>query len=251
MLVGCAPNAEQSRDAALRYFAEEVEVPDPSWSYLVPYLAGEYTTEIRFSSGLRFGPGPGGDRDALPTPAVYRRLLDPGASVDRQEIAELDSTVDRMLAVALHCDHLGVPESWLRTLRSAGDRGGYALTHAALAIGWTLENGCLTPADAGPLRSRLLGQLEELIDRRSELAARNPRASDIWIEALALFGYLGAKTRVRPEWLEALRALQRPDGGWPEHPQAENSSPHTTAFALWALLEALANEPAHSAMIPR
>ena len=182
---------------------------------------------------------------------AYRRLFDSADSTSWAEIGALASPVDRILVTALYCDRVGLPEGWLGTLRAAGDHGGYALTHAAIAEGWTRENGCKSAADLGPLRGRLLDQLERLIEDRDALAENNDRASDIWIEALALHAHAGAGSRVRSEWLDALVALQRNDGGWAEHPRGVRSSPHTTIFALWALLEALEPVSRHVPMIPR
>jgi hypothetical protein len=230
----CAPAEERARDSALRYFAAAAQAPDPSWSYLIPYLSR------RYSISVEHGP--------LRLPKVYARFADPLATATVAEIAALDSPVDRILAMALHCDRLGLPADWLGILERAGDRGGYGLTHAILAAGWTRENGCLAGVDLSLLRTR---QLEELMVSFDALAESDTRAADIWVEGLALFTYAGGNSRVRPEWLARLRSLQRADGGFPEHPGDDRSSDHTTAFAVWALLADLGDAKGEDRMIPR
>jgi hypothetical protein len=230
------------RDRALDYFANDVTRSDASWGYLLPYLSRRYGVTVALADG---------DSQAA-TPPGYERLVDPYATTSRADIAALASPVDRILTTALHCDRLGVPDGWLTTLSDASDRGGYALTHAVLATGWTVENGCLSSVDTGPLRARQRETLLQLIDSLDDLARSDERAADVWLEALALLAYLPGGGEAPRAARERLLVLQQADGGWPEHPDATRSSPHASAFALWALLEWLdAAVDAPHAMIPR
>lgn len=243
----CAPQLEPARDRALRYFAEAVPEAEPGWSYLLPYLASRFGVEIRLGGGSVVTPGA---RPLLPTLPPFRRLFRASEESDAAAIAALESPIDRMLAAALHCDRLGLPGDWLGVLRAASERGGYALTHAVLATEWTIENGCLGYLDAARLRREQLEALLGLIEERDALAAKDPRAADIWIEALALVHYVGGRSRVDEASVRDVLALQRGDGGWPEHPDLAHSSPHTTAFALWVLLERAAPAARLVPMVP-
>jgi hypothetical protein len=61
----------------------------------------------------------------------------------------------------------------------------------------------------------------------------------LWIEAVAMLYYIGAGDMVRKEWIEEMVRIQNDDGGWSRNPYQKRSDPHTTAVALWVLLEHL------------
>lgn len=251
-LVSCgAAPLERARDASVAYYATHVQQADVSWSYLPLYLDRRFGVEVQLASGLALTEdGLAEVGDALPTIRVYRRLFRTAAPVDPEEISALESPVDRMLAVALHCSSVGLPNDWPTVLRRASERGGYALTHAVLAAQWSLENGCIDWLDLAPGRARQVEGLVALLDDQARLHSEDPRSADVWLEAFAVLHYIGASDRVRPAWLDTLLALQLPDGGWPEHPASDRSSPHATVFALWVLLEELQPGAAEVTMIP-
>ena len=248
--LGCRPAPESARDRALEYL-ESVGTADASWSYLGPHLGRRFGLELPLADGRALGATDWSQDADVPTLAPFRRLFDPQASTRRDDIRALESPSDQMLAVALHCDRLGVPEDWRAALERATDVGGYAATHAALALSWSLENGCIHWVDATALRHRQVGVLVSIVENVDALESDDPNAADVWVEALALLYYGDARSRVQPEWLDRLLRLQRPDGGWPEHPRAPESSAHTTAFALWVLSEETLSPKGSAAMIPR
>jgi hypothetical protein len=251
-LLACGSGSlEGAREDALGYFAHHVEEADTSWSYLPPYFARRFGVEVRLASGLLLTPeGLRALGDDLPTLEVFRRLFRRSAPIAAEDVAALESPVDRMLAVALHCRELGLPEDWLTVLRSASELGGYALTHAVLAGQWSVENGCLPWLERAPLLARQVEGLVEILAAQDELGGDDPRAADVWLEGLALLHYVGAGDRMAPAWLETLQSLQRGDGGWPEHRRSAHSSPHATAFALWVLLERLQPDAPNIPMAP-
>ncbi len=211
---GCGPSRpERARDRALTYFATQVHEVDHSWASIFDYLHRRFGLELALASGRP----PYGVREGLERPElarIYRRLVDPSARVTKRQIAELGSAIDRMTASALHCDRIPLPTDWLEILGTASQRGAYALTHAAVAARWTLENECLTELALTPLHTEQVELLEGLIEDREALASRHELATDVWIEAIALLYYLDEGTRVRPEWIDAVLAAQRADGGW-------------------------------------
>lgn len=224
-----------ARERAVRYFAERVETADPSWLAIFGYLHRRFGVDVRLAGGAELH----GLRDGVARPelaAIYRRIDDPDARVDKAAIAALPTAIDRITASALHCDRIALPPDWVEILGKASRAGAYALTHAVLASEWTVENGCLPRRDVEALHGEQVRLLEQLVEQRAALAARFESASDLWIEALAMLTYSGAGARIRPEWIADLLALQRPDGGWPRHPRAARSDPHATALALWVVL---------------
>jgi hypothetical protein len=250
LAAGCGPSrAEQARDRALAYFTTQVHEIDPSWSSIFDYLHRRFGLELTLASGR----SPHGAREGLERPelfAVYRRLVDPSARVTKRQIAELETPIDRMTASALYCDRIPLPADWLEILGKASRLSAYALTHAAVAARWTLENDCFSELALTPLHFEQVDLLELLIQEREALAERHEVATDIWIEAIALLYYLGEGPRVRPEWIEAVLAAQRGDGGWPNHPREPRSHPHPSALALWVLLESLHPDAPATRWIP-
>lgn len=227
-----ACRAAQAR--GLRFFAEQVTTADPSWQAIFGYLRRRYGIEAHLAGGAALhGMGDGVARPDVA--AVYRRIDDPTARIDKATIAALPTAIDRITASALHCDRIPLPAEWVEILGKASRAGAYALTHAVLATEWTVENGCRTRREVATLHDEQLKLLTQLVEQRDTLTPRFESASDLWIEAMAMLVYGGAAARIRPEWIADLLSLQRPDGGWPRHPRATRSDPHTTALALWVV----------------
>jgi hypothetical protein len=153
----------------------------------------------------------------------------------RYGVAALESFIDRMTANALHCDRIALPADWETVLLHASNAGAYALTHAVVAGQWSIENGCRQRSELAGLQGAQLAFLERLADQRETLVATHAVGADICIEALAMLYYLDAGSRVRPEWIGALLASQRPDGGWKKGDREDRSDPHPTALAIWVL----------------
>lgn len=163
--------------------------------------------------------------------AVYMRIVDAEALVTTEEIEELTSPIDRLLAAALHCDYLPLPDAYLENLGTATRAGGYALTHAVMATKWAVENGGLKPDQLADL-TRL--QTKLLIDLIEQETSNN----DLRIEAIAFLYYSGNGQHVREEWVRQVVATQNPDGGWSQTTASKGKShQHTTQLGLWLLLE--------------
>jgi len=250
LAAGCSPPPlEAARDRALGFFAAHVERGDPSWLPIFAYLERRFGVAVRDARGRALG---GGSADVTRPEllGVYERLFDPHAAVSADRIAALPSAADRMTALALHCDRLGLPSDWLAMLGQATDAGGYALTQAAVAGQWTLENGCLEPAALRALQARQIEALAALAGDRAAAEAGLDAGRDVWIEALALLHNHGAGSRVERAWVLDLARLQRDDGGFARGPRAQRSDPHATALALWVLLETLEPDAPEVAWIP-
>lgn len=252
MLAGCGRDArlERARDHVARYFEREVTTVDPGWANLFGYLHRRFGLELRNASGAALHEVPV-VQERAEIAAVFRRLVDPGASVPKQAIADLDTPVDRMTASALHCDRIPLPEGWRDVLGQATGIGGYALTHAALAGQWTVENGCRSAIELAALQQRQVDALAALVDGRDARVAKIRNSIDLRIEAIVMLYYLGARDRVDPIWIDHVLEAQNEDGGWPLGPTAVASDPHASALALWVLLENLQPDAPAITWIPK
>lgn len=225
---------EASRARALEYFATQVRETDPSWSAIFGHLHRRFGIAAVDAAGRPLHVPPADERRPE-IAAIYRRLWEPASSVRKEQIASLESFIDRMTANALHCDRIPLPDDWETVLRHASNAGAYALTHAAVAGQWSIENGCRQRSELAGLQSAQVVFLERLAEQHEKLVATHAAGNDVWIEALAMLHYLDAGDRVRPTWLDALLASQRPDGGWNKGGREDRSDPHPTALAIWVL----------------
>ncbi len=226
-----AVDLKEAVTRAIEFVGRSVGSPDPSWAGLVNYM------HRRFRIPLEVRSPSGAGQDSSPMARIFARIDDPAATIPKQEIADLEHVVDRITASALHCDRITLPPNWVEILGKASRAGGYALTHAALASRWTVENGCLDEAAVAGLQSEQIGLLVDFVDKRRQWSARYEAATDMWFEAVVMLYYLDAGSQVRREWIREILKLQRSDGGWARTPREDRSDTHASVLALWALLE--------------
>jgi len=162
---------------------------------------------------------------ATPQLTLFRRLVDPHAQPDAQAIATITNQSDALLLRALYCRELGAPP--VAHLEAFARKPGTDPAHGALAFQWLVENRCIAPDAATPLR-------QLFADSLVGVATEAPTA-DVGIESMAMLEYIGAADRIEPAWVDAILAAQHADGGWGERPP-DPSNDHTTALALWVLL---------------
>jgi hypothetical protein len=110
-------------------------------------------------------------------------------------------------------------------------KGGYELTHVAIAIRWLEENGCEPHLPA--LRA-------EVADAIAAGVRSDPHVDDVELESAALLYYLGRPELVPADFPLSILPAQRGDGGWAALPDDPRSDWHPTMFALWVLLESRA-----------
>lgn len=159
----------------------------------------------------------------------YFRVVDPSISLTQKELDE-GTGFNWLTARALYCDKYFLGQAFLDSLYLY-NRGSYDRTHAAFALYWALEKECISPGDLGNFQHELEDGLVELIQERGA-------DTDVGIEAMAMLLQFGRHDMIQHEWIDGtLLPAQRPDGSWAEKPEVDQSNDHTTALALWVLLE--------------
>lgn len=158
----------------------------------------------------------------------FLRELDPETAIMAEDIRKL-SGIDRITAVALHCDRFGLPDNYLGEIHRLASQGKYALTHATLALllaGW---RKCLS--NGKEFQEELIFQHGELI----RLSRSVEPASDLGVETILMLLLAGKNLKAQPDFDRSLLVQmlngQSPDGSW-------NRDDHTTVLAMWVLLEA-------------
>lgn len=161
---------------------------------------------------------------------VFFRHLGPGLVASREDIAQLKG-IDRVTATALYCDIYGLPADFFPQLRALANQGGYALTHATLALVMVRGQNCAY--DRATYKNELLSE----ITRLRWLLQSTAVESDLGIEAILMLQLsrsspemAGEPSYVNPVWIERIIAAQSADGSWYQND-------HTTVLALWLLLE--------------
>jgi len=178
-----------------------------------------------------------------PSLYAFRRLLDPSADIQSYQLPSTN-TLDAFTVLALHCAAHDLPADYPQRVEQRLDPNGpdYDPPHAALALQWALEQGCLDQT-AGPIRALRTHAIEQLL----AVAGGVPR--DQPIVALAMLDYLGERQCISAGWIDALTQAQRDDGGWGDG-AGQPSNDHTTTLALWVLL-AQVRPPGAVAWIPQ
>jgi hypothetical protein len=175
---------------------------------------------------------------------ILLRYLDPQIKATKEELKGLTG-IDRISAAAMYCDVHGLPAYFWLSLRSMADSGGYALTHATIALMMVRSKNCVS--DDRAFEVELAAHTRKLLHLLSQVQAE----SDLGIEAIVMlyltnnFPYRTAgddftkpgalpagaqRPPVRLEWIGNIIEAQKEDGSW-------NENDHTTVLALWALLE--------------
>lgn len=175
----------------------------------------------------------------------FYRLIDPGARASADEVRGVVGLTGSVTAQALHCDRLPLAPDFWPALQRLASGGGYASTHAVLASVWLQENGCEVDA------RRLAVSRDEAVRNLVELLDGATAPTDLRAEALAMLNYAGQPALAGARHVAALLDVQRDDGGWALAVDRDASHPHTTALALWVLLEARHPQRTRAPMISR
>ncbi len=169
-----------------------------------------------------------------PVLRVLRRLLDANNPLQPDDWDHVLIHTDRVLAAALYCDRLGLPESYAEVLEKGVKAGGYHATHVLLAWIWLKDNRCrLAVRD---------GFVEEMYGAVAAILEDQPMiVNDLKLEAAAFLCMARQGKRVDPRFVRHVVSIQRADGGWgkpdiPNPADPDGSSWHSTTLALLLLL---------------
>jgi hypothetical protein len=162
---------------------------------------------------------------------AWRRLFDPLHQISPAEYGQL-SGLDAITFAAIYCHQFPLDDSDVLALADHVSQGGYATTHALLALLWAIDNDCPMPPsyDSG-LLSGAVGRVYDIAASQSGLL------TDLRIEAMALLAAVGRHDLIQSSWVDQLLDAQHPNGGWREFPGDLDTLDHTTALALWLLLQ--------------
>lgn len=169
-----------------------------------------------------------------PVLRVLRRLLDADNPLQPDDWDHVKIHTDQVLAAALYCDRLGLPEYYAEVLERGIKAGGYHATHVLLAWIWLNDNRCKLAVRDGFVEDMYRANAAILEDRPNMV-------NDLKLEAAAFLCMARQGRRVDPRFVRHVVSIQRADGGWgkldtpdPENPDA--SSWHSTILALLLLL---------------
>lgn len=173
-------------------------------------------------------------RSADSTLYPFARLYDEGwkKQFDGNRLEGI-SPADETVLRCLYCDTLPLQDSLLFRLNRLYENGGYDLTHAYLAILFLKRNTCdhYFTGDMISLEEKLVTALQQII-------LSEPVTSDLRIESMAFLLYGGKREYISEKRIRKLIRKQQKNGSWTDpHKPDPLLVDHTTALALWTLLE--------------
>jgi len=162
---------------------------------------------------------------------AFLPILEADAPVEPADIEAIDKGFDVLTGRALNCRSIPLPSDFELKLRQAMTRGGYWLTHSALALQWLEENDCSTPW------SRRLRTLA--VQQMAQIPEIDLRLTDLELEAATFLVYMDAEQLLPPGFYDTVLEAQRPDGSWAGDSALDEDTGHwhATSLALWILLE--------------
>lgn len=174
----------------------------------------------------------------------HRRIWDPQHRADRAQVAswtppragEPRINPNRPISEALHCAEHGIRPETLEYIGGAmRDEGGYHSTHAAFALAFARDNGCLDPEQSARLTEELARELRAYQPEPFEPATTLD--IDLYGERVLMLLLLGDRAPPVDRWLERLAELQNDDGSWgrPSADEPPYFRFHATMVAAWTL----------------
>lgn len=207
---------------------------------LLDFLQRKFGLDRRYTHANMFSPQMQALADTKDL-SIMGRLVDPSHQYDPSAF-KVDNWTFRAMVQVLYCDRFPLPDDFTRTLfdkiaaLDKADRTPFENLEAAVlgrVLVWGAENGCVS-ADTpqfGEAREKLAAILRKIL-------LDNGPTGMIGCQAITTLDYLGKRKLVDKDWLDALATTQLSNGGWSQSKtDRKNTDSHTTALALWALLE--------------
>ncbi|TNF31842.1 MAG: hypothetical protein EP314_00600 [Bacteroidetes bacterium] len=148
------------------------------------------------------------------------------------DIGKASHPIDSVSLLALSCADAFDETHFIAKLKRHRLKGGYYLTHALASYQWAIEQGCISESDSDVKQLK-----SELQESNFEFATRSTAPPDERFEAICMLYYTGYDPVALNAFKKEVLKAQLPDGGWSSADRSEETSFHTTAFALWILLE--------------
>lgn len=210
-------------DRVVAASARSLETTDVFTLIIFDYVARRYElASLKGARELALAATNGASPDQEPE----LRMIRPAARPTAASLREANGNASSMLVRnALACDSPGSAPDFETRLRTAIDSGGYALTHAAVALGIEAELRC--PATGGTnLRAMI-------IDAIALAVADDTTVDDLSVERMAMLVYMDAAHHIPVARLDALVAAIRDDGTIAGPDIATQR--HTAGLAIWVL----------------
>jgi hypothetical protein len=230
--------------AAADYLVEVVDTIDPVHQAFLYFLYRNWGWSQFADLGDRAAEGTRAIQAAGPADTLDFEILavarvplpDERQPVETDDGPEVSDTT-QVLAAALYCDTQPVSDADTRLMERLVAEGDYGATHVLLAWLWDQELGCDDPALARLGPPALKRVSDDFTGRLASAGADlSSVVDDLSIEQAAFLVQAGQWTLLTDEWVAAVRATQRNDGGWPQETEDRSRSAwHTTILALWML----------------
>ena len=228
---GSHTKIEAAIGQAIRFLAEPEHLYSHAGYYFVYFLHRRFGIEALADLPDRYRSFRARGVDRADGVDLFERLIDPAARLQRERLAGVPHPVDRFTIEALYCDQFPLSDGYETLLQQMIAKGGYELTHVALAIEWLDENRC-DPRPPPALRT-------QVAERMAAGVRIDGRLDDFELESAAFLYYLGRGDLVPRGFAASLVEAQNADGGWAEEWPGTGESAsnwHPTAMALWILL---------------
>jgi hypothetical protein len=162
----------------------------------------------------------------------FKRIYDKKAIMPERLFDELEHPLDKITFQALFCKQtLFNIKDYLNQIDTIWNKSSLEASHCLLAITWLQENGCCKPEELETSKRKISTYLQKVI------AENNVDHNDQRFEAIAILQYSGFSNIIGPKEMKEIIDAQLPDGSWPINSRLKSGNDHTTAMAMWALLE--------------
>ena len=157
-----------------------------------------------------------------PVLRVLRRLNDASNQLQPDDWDHVQIHTDRVLAIALYCDRLGLPPEFAEALEKGVKAGGYHATHVLLAWIWLQDNRCkLAVRD---------GFVEDLHRANAAILEDQPTiVNDLKLEAAAFLCMARQGKRVDPRFISPSARGKAPTATLATTSVASNAMPRASA----------------------
>ncbi len=201
---------------------------------LLDYLQRRFSLSEEFSFKKTFTRYP--DSQDIKSLEIYGRLVNyKGIKWKKPKQAESFIWLELQALFIEKQEECPDKNTLIMQLKRQSEEGGYASTHSALALGWFIEQKCLSPDDKDVQQA-----INDITRHLYSIATPLLFPSDLKVEALAFICYLGRKNLININEISHLFSFQRDDGSFSGTSVPEDGlNVHTTLLILWLALEFL------------